>query len=57
MAAYRSRFGAARAHVRASAKNGSPKGFAAGIESMVLYIRQVYVPAALLAAIGELDGW
>ena len=32
--------GAARAHVRASAKNGSPKGFAAGIESMVLYIRQ-----------------
>jgi F-type H+-transporting ATPase subunit a len=32
--------GAARAHARASAKKGSPKGFGAGIEAMVLYIRQ-----------------
>ncbi|MFL5617611.1 MAG: F0F1 ATP synthase subunit A [Gemmatimonadaceae bacterium] len=32
--------GAARAHERHTRKGGSPKGFAAGIESMVLYIRQ-----------------
>jgi F-type H+-transporting ATPase subunit a len=32
--------GAARLHVRHTRKGGSPKGFSAGIESMVLYIRQ-----------------
>ena len=32
--------GAARAHARDSAESGSPTGFAAGIESMVLFIRQ-----------------
>ncbi|MEO8564575.1 MAG: F0F1 ATP synthase subunit A [bacterium] len=32
--------GAARAHVRETDTSGHPKGFAAGIESMVLYIRQ-----------------
>jgi F-type H+-transporting ATPase subunit a len=32
--------GAARAHVRNTENGGSPKGFATGIESMVLYIRQ-----------------
>jgi len=32
--------GAARAHVRHTSDNGKPKGFATGIEAMVLYIRQ-----------------
>jgi F-type H+-transporting ATPase subunit a len=32
--------GAARVHARQTRKGGSPKGFATGIESMVLYIRQ-----------------
>jgi F-type H+-transporting ATPase subunit a len=32
--------GAARAHVRHTHQVGRPKGFAAGIEAMVLYIRQ-----------------
>ena len=32
--------GAARAHVRQTDASGHPKGWAAGIESMVLYIRQ-----------------
>jgi F-type H+-transporting ATPase subunit a len=32
--------GAARAHVRATNASGSPTGFATGIESIVLYIRQ-----------------
>jgi F-type H+-transporting ATPase subunit a len=32
--------GAARAHARHASERGTPKGFAAGIESMVLYIRQ-----------------
>ena len=32
--------GAARAHVRHTTADGKPKGFATGIEAMVLYIRQ-----------------
>jgi F-type H+-transporting ATPase subunit a len=35
----------ARAHVRASMESGHPKGFAAGLESVVLYLRkEVFLP-------------
>jgi F-type H+-transporting ATPase subunit a len=38
--------GAARAHVRATKEVGHPKGFAAGIESVVLYLRnEIFLPA------------
>lgn len=38
--------GAARAHVRATAEVGHPKGFSAGIESVVLYLRdKVFLPS------------
>jgi F-type H+-transporting ATPase subunit a len=37
--------GTARAHVRASNESGHPKGFAAGLESVVLYLRkEVFLP-------------
>jgi len=35
--------GAARAHVRHTSEHGSPKGFAAGIETLVLYLRNEVV--------------
>jgi len=36
----------ARAHVRESAKGGHPRGFAAGLEAVVLYLRkEVFLPA------------
>ncbi len=38
--------GAARAHVRATREHGHPKGFAAGMEAVVLYLRnEIFLPA------------
>lgn len=38
--------GAARAHARATREAGHPKGFAAGVESVVLYLRnEVFLPS------------
>lgn len=37
--------GAARAHVRATREHGHPKGFAAGLESVVLLLRSVFKEA------------
>jgi F-type H+-transporting ATPase subunit a len=37
--------GAARAHVKATREHGHPKGFAAGMESMVLLLRSVFKEA------------
>ena len=38
--------GAARAHARATREHGHPKGFAAGVESVVLYLRnEIFLPS------------
>jgi F-type H+-transporting ATPase subunit a len=37
--------GAARSHARASSRIGRPKGFAAGLEAIILYLRnEIYIP-------------
>ncbi|MDE3152155.1 MAG: F0F1 ATP synthase subunit A [Gemmatimonadota bacterium] len=39
-------YSAARAHVRATGEDGHPRGFAAGLESVILYLRdEIFLPA------------